>query len=151
MSDGPQQPSPGDPDAPWEYPADPGLPPPIHPGLQPGFPGAPGFPPGAPGYPPPGYPMYPGYDPYRPTKPFGTNGKAVGALIAALAGLMFCGVPSVAGLVLGVIAMRETKRTGQDGYGLALAGAIIGGVVTAGLVLMILLWIGIVASGFSLV
>lgn len=150
MSDGPQQSPPGDPNAPWDYPADPGLPPPVHPGLQAGFPGAPGFP-GVPGFAPPGYPGYPGYDPYRPAKPFGTNGKAVGALVAALAGLMFCGVPSVFGLVLGVIAMRETRRTGQDGYGLALAGAIIGGVVTAGLVLMILLWIGVVASGFSLV
>lgn len=145
MSDGPSQaPPPGDPNAAWEYPADPGLPPPVYPGPQPGFPGAPGFP-------SPGYPGYPVYDPYRPVKPLGTNGKAVGALIAALVGLVFCGVPSVGGLVLGVIAMRETKRTGQDGYGLALAGAVIGGLVTAGLVLMILLWIGVIASGFSLV
>ena len=144
MSDGPAQPRPGDPNAPWDYPADPGLPPPIYPGPQAGFPGAPG-------YPPPGFPMYPGYDPYRPARPLGTNGKAVGALIAALVGLMFCGVPSVAGLVLGVIAMRETRRTGQDGYGLALAAAVIGGLVTAGLVLMMLLWIGVFASGFSLV
>lgn len=144
MSEGPQQPLPGDPNAPWEYPADPGLPPPIHPGPPAGFPVPPG-------YPPLGYPGYPGWDPYRPAKPPGTNGKAVGALIAALVGLLFCGVPSVVGLVLGVIAMRETKRTGQDGYGLALAGTVIGGLVTAGLVLMILLWIGVIASGFSLV
>jgi len=150
VSDGSQQPAPGDPNAPWDYPADPGLPPPIHPGPQAGFPEGPGFP-GAPGFAPPGYPAYPGYDPYRPAKPLGTNGKAVGALIAALVGLLFCGVPSVVGLVLGVIAMRETRRTGQDGYGLALAGTIIGGLVTAGLVLMILLWIGVIASGFSLV
>ncbi len=147
MSEGPAQPPAGEPNAAWDYPADPGLPPPIYPGPHAGFPGAPGYPP--PGY--PGYPAYPGYDPYRPAKPLGTNGKAVGALIAALIGLLFCGVPSVAGLVLGVIAMRETKRTGQDGYGLALAAAIIGGLVTAGLVLMILLWIGVFASGFSLV
>lgn len=145
MTDGPPQPPPGDPDAPLDYPADPGLPPPVYPGPHPGFPGPP------PGYPPMGFPGYPGYDPYLPPKPLGTNGKAVGALVAALVGLVFCGVPSVAGLVLGVIAMRETRRTGQDGYGLALAGTIIGGLVTAGLVLMILLWIGVFASGFSLV
>ena len=146
MSDGPRQPPPGDPNAPLEYPTDPGLPPPLYPGPQAGYPGAPG-------YPPPGYPVYPGpgYDPYRPAKPLGTNGKAVGALIAALLGLVFCGVPSVAGLVLGVIAMRETKRTGQDGYGLALTAAIIGGLVTAGLGLMTLLWIGVFASGFTMV
>lgn len=154
MSEGPQQSS--DPNAPLDYPADPGLPPPIYPAPQGGFPGAPGYPgmpgyPGAPGYPPPGYPVYPGYDPYRPSKPLGTNGKAVAALVSALVGLVFCGLPSVAGLVFGVIAMRETRRTGQDGYGLALAGVIIGGLITAGLVLMILLWIGVFASGFSLV
>jgi Domain of unknown function (DUF4190) len=111
------------------------------------YPGGPGYP----GYPPPGHPMYPGYDPYLPAKPFGTNGKAIAALVTSLVGLVFCGLPSVAGLILGIIAMRETKRTGQDGYGLALTGAIIGGLVTAGLVLMILLWIGVIASGFSLV
>lgn len=148
MSEGPAQPPAGEPNPTWDYPADPGLPPPIYPGPPAGFPGAPG-------YPPPGYPGYPGapvfYHPYRPAKPPGTNGKAVGALVAALVGLLFCGVPSVVGLVLGVIAMRETKRTGQDGYGLALAGTVIGGLVTAGLVLMILLWIGVVASGFTLV
>ncbi|MGB5150690.1 MAG: DUF4190 domain-containing protein [Mycobacterium sp.] len=113
--------------------------------------GAPSYDQGA-GYPVhPGYPVYPGYDPYQPAKPFGTNGTAIAALVISLAGLVFCGLPSVAGLVLGVIAMRETKRTGQDGYGLALTGAIIGGIAAAGLVLMILLWIGVFASGFSLV
>ncbi len=38
-----------------------------------------------------------------------------------------------------MIAMRETKRTGQEGWGLALAGTIIGGVfVAAGLVVLVL-------------
>lgn len=142
MSEGPA-PNHDEPQVPLDYPADPGLPPPVYPPSQAGLSGYPG-------YPPPGYPGYPAYDPYRPAKPPGTNGKAIGALIAALIGLLFCGVPSVVGLVLGVIAMRETKRTGQDGYGVALAGAVIGGLVTAGLVLMALLWIGVVASSFTL-
>ena len=114
---------------PVDYPADVGLPPPVYPGAA----------------------GYPGYAPYPPTKPPGTNGKAIAALVTSLLGLVCCGLPSIAGLVLGVIGMRETKRTGQDGYGLALAGAVIGGLVTAGLVLMVLLWIGVIASGFSLV
>ena len=136
---GPYQPQ--DPFAPVDYPTDPGLPPPVYPGPYPAAP-----------YQAPGYPSYayPGYDPYR-QKPLGTNGKAIAALVVALGGLVFCGLPSVAGLVLGVIAMRETRRTGQDGWGLALAGTIIGGLATAGLVLYILLWVGIIASGFSLV
>ena len=88
---------------------------------------------------PAGYPGYQPYDPYRPTKPPGTNGKAIAALVTSLAGLMFCGLPSIVGLILGIIAMRESKRTGQDGYGIALAGTIIGGVLTALLVLYLVL------------
>ena len=53
------------------------------------------------------------------------------------------------GLILGVIAMRETKRTGQDGYAMALIGAIIGGLAVAGWVLYLLLSIGIYASGWQ--
>ena len=82
---------------------------------------------------PPGYPGYHPYDPYRQGKPPGTNGKAIAALVTALVGLVFCGLPSIGGLILGIIAMRECKRTGQDGYGIALAGAIIGGLVTVAL------------------
>lgn len=139
MTENPPHPQhPPDPFAPVDYPADPGLPPPVY---SAPYPPAPGYP-----YPAP----FPGYDPYR-QKPLGTNGKAIAALITALGGLVFCGIPSVVGLILGVIAMRETRRTGQDGWGLALAGVIIGGLAAAGLVLYILLWIGIIASGFSLV
>jgi uncharacterized protein DUF4190 len=124
----------------------PGLPPPVY--APPPYPGpgyvGPGGPAGYPGYPgylgpggPAGYPGYPGgypypvdpYDPYRRHKLPGTNGKAIAALVTALAGLLFCGLPSIVGLVLGIIAMRETRQTGQDGFGIALAGAIIGGLV----------------------
>ena len=51
---------------------------------------------------------------------------------------MFCGLPSIVGLILGVIAMRETKRTGQEGYGLALAGVIVGALAVVGLLLYVL-------------
>ena len=45
--------------------------------------------------------------------------------------------------------MRECRRTGQDGYGIALAGAIIGGLVTALWVLYLVVIVGIYASGFQ--
>ena len=84
----PENPPP-DPYAPVDYPAHfPPLPPPVYPPPYP--------PPG--GYPyPGGYPGYTGdpYDPYRPMKPPGTNGKAIGALVSSLAGLVFCGLPSM--------------------------------------------------------
>jgi hypothetical protein len=126
-----------DPYAPVDYPLGyPPLPPPVYP-----QPHAGGYPTGYPGYAP--------YDPYRQGKPAGTNGKAIAALVTALGGLMFCGLPSIGGLILGIIAMRECKRTGQDGYGIALAGAIIGGLVAILLLLYLVVVVGIFASGFQ--
>ncbi|KRE29285.1 hypothetical protein ASG82_27110 [Mycobacterium sp. Soil538] len=94
---------------------DPGLPPPV-------------YPPPYPGPPPPGYySAYPAYATYPgyPPRPPGTNGKAIAALATALGGLICCGLPSIVGLVLGIIAMRETRRTGQNGFGLAVAAVVI--------------------------
>ena len=136
-------PQPSDAYAPVDYPTNAGQPPPAYPGpfdTPPGMP-YPGYPqPGYPqgGYPPPAMPgapyqPYPGgyYDPYRPAAPTGTNGKAIAALVTSLLGLSCCLVPGVVGIILGVIAMRETKQTGQDGHGMALAGVIIGALALA--------------------
>ncbi|BBY31239.1 DUF4190 domain-containing protein [Mycolicibacterium sediminis] len=142
--DGPATP---DPYAPLDYPAGPDLPPPVYDAYPP-----------PPGYgPPPPYPMpaagyqYGGYDPYRATKPPGTNGKAIAALVTSLGGLLFCGLPSIVGLILGIVALRETRSTGQDGFGLALAGTIVGALVAIGSFLYFVMFVGIMASGFSLV
>jgi Domain of unknown function (DUF4190) len=108
-----------DPFAPVDYPADypgppgyPPLPPPAYPGASP---------------PPGGYP-YPPYHPYGPAIPPGTSGKAIASLVCGLVGvaLCVCFLPSLAAVVLGVIAMSETKRTGQSGYPLAVAGLTLG-------------------------
>lgn len=157
--------TPSDPYAPVDYPSDPTTTPqyPVPPAYpQSGYP-PPGQPPGyqAPGYPPPGYPQtgypppgppqqagypqqqyptgYPyGYDPYAPVRPTGINGKAIASLVTSLIGLLCCVIPAVVGIVLGVLAMRETKRTGQDGHGLALAGVIVGALAVAfGVIVMI--------------
>ena len=132
MSIPPEQP---DPYAPVDYPTGYSpLPPPVYPQGS--------------AY-PSGYPVYPSYDPYRAGKPPGTNGKAIAALVTSLIGLMCCGLPSIAGLILGVMGMRETKRTGQDGYAIALVGAVIGGLAVAGWVIYLLLSVGIYASGWQ--
>lgn len=136
----PGYPQPGPP--PPGFPTD-GYPPPDYP--PPDYPPAGYPPPGAApmGYPPPGYPPpYPGgygypYDPYGQQRPPGTNGKAIAALVTSLGGVFFCGVPSLVGFVLGIVAMRETKRTGQDGHGLALAGVILGALAVVGWVLYV--------------
>jgi hypothetical protein len=95
------------------------------------------YPPSPQGYPPPFPPPYQppyqpqyGTDPYRVGLPQGTNGQAIAALVAAIVGLPLCccAIPSIVAIVLGVVAMNETKRTGQDGHGMALAAVIIGGI-----------------------
>jgi hypothetical protein len=85
----------------------------------------PGYAPPSPGYgPPPGY----GYPPmYR--RP--TNQLAIVSLVLAFV------IPPAA-LVVGIVARKQIRQTGEDGDGLALAGVIIGGITTALLVLMIL-------------
>ena len=132
-------PPPTAPNAPVDYPANyPPLPPPVY---QTPYPQAAGYP----------YPPYGGdpFDPYRPLKPPGTNGKAVAALVCSLAGLVFCGLPSIAGIILGIVAMRETKRTGQDGFGLAVAGLAIGAVIVVLMLVYIAFMVFIVSSSTS--
>lgn len=124
---------PPDPSAPIDYPP---TYPPV-PGSYP--PPPPGF--SAPGFPPPYQPYGAGpYDPYQTGRPQGTNGQAIGALVSSIAGvaLCFCFIPSIVGIVLGILAMNETKRTGQEGHGMALAAVIVGAV---GLALGVLIYI----------
>jgi Domain of unknown function (DUF4190) len=134
-------PPPVDPYAPVDYPASyPNLPPPVYPQPYAGVPNYPGY---------PGYPPDP-YDPYRRLKQPGTNGKAIAALMVSLVGLLACGIPSVVGAILGIIAMQETKRTGQDGYGLALAGVIIGALSALfGIFLVLMMIIGATTATYS--
>jgi len=122
----------GDPE-PVDYPTNAGLPPPIYP--PPGYAAAPSY--------------FPPYDPYRPTRPLGTNGKAIASLITSIAGWLCCAPLGIVGLILGVIAMRETKRTGQEGWGIALAGTIIGGLFTVALVVVLVLYIALGVSAIQ--
>jgi hypothetical protein len=97
------------------------------------------YPPPQPGYPPPagyGYdappyqPMSPGYgQPYPPSgypaSQSRTNTLAIASLVASLVGLLpLCG--PIGGIVLGGIAINQIKRTQQEGYGMAVAGIVVG-------------------------
>src|SRR6202020_1603933 len=97
----------------------------------------PGYSAAPPGYGPPGYgpPPYPGgyypapeyqgaYGP-QPATQSGTNGMAVASLISSFTGLVCC-IGGVVGIVLGIIALDQIKRTRQEGYALAVAGIVIG-------------------------
>lgn len=121
----------------------------------PGYP-PPGFPPPS-GYPAPpsGYPAPPpvGYPPvgygYVAPPSATTNSMAIGALVSGLLGWVICGIGSVVGVVLGIIALRQIKQTGQGGRGLAMAGIIVGGIGTAvgvGVVLFYLYFVVLLAS-----
>jgi hypothetical protein len=120
----------------------PGYPPPPYPG-PPGY-GAPSYPPpppyGAPqfGAPPPGYgPPSAGYGPptgypapdysaYGPPAQK-TNSLAIASLVASLVGFL-CWLGSIAGIVLGIVAMNQIKQSREEGHGLAIAGIAIGAI-----------------------
>lgn len=104
-----------------------------------------------PPYPPPPYPPYPDpYGPYASGKPPGINGMAIAALVTALAGPLLCGAPSIVAVVLGIVAMRDTRRTGQDGYGMALAGVIIGTIVVfLGAIVAVIWFAGMMSMGLN--
>jgi hypothetical protein len=59
----------------------------------------------------------------------------------AILSLVLAFVFAPAGLILGIIARKQIRQTGEDGAGLALAGIIVGGIFTAFFVLLIVFWI----------
>jgi hypothetical protein len=74
-------------------------------------------------YAPPGY----AYGPPFAVQP--TNGLAIAALICSLAGLMTC-ISAPVGAVLGHVARRQIRERGEAGDGMALAGIIVGWIIT---------------------
>lgn len=121
--------------------------PPYYPPPPPSYP-----PPPMGGYPPP-QPYPPGYGdpyaaPYGNTQPH-TNGLAIGSLVASLVGVplaFFCfigGIGSIAGIVLGIIALNQIKQNGEQGRGMAIAGIAVGAAT-------VMLFIILFAIGFGL-
>src|SRR5687768_13156714 len=72
------------------------------------------------GAPPGHYPAIP--PPY--TVP--TSGMAVASLVCSLVGLVTFGLGSIPGIILGHLALPETRSGRRGGHGLAIAGLIIG-------------------------
>jgi len=87
-----------------------------------------------------------GYPPPYPAYPPPTNPMAIAALVCAL-------TIAPVGLGLGIAARKQIRRTGEQGDGLALAGIIIGGIVTGIWVLLIVVliisWVALVNTGFG--
>jgi Domain of unknown function (DUF4190) len=119
------------------------------------------------GYPPPyqsgamgyrGPPGYPIYDPYQVSLPE-TNGLAIGSLVTSIAGVVL-GVPltllcylglliPIAGIVLGVMALNQIKRTNQQGRGVAIAGIAVGAISLVLLVVLVIVAMTLALSPLS--
>jgi len=111
---------------------------------QPGF-----MSPGYVGDVPPDPPMapYPAPGPY-PYAPYGYYPSPPTSTLAILA-LVFAFVIPPAGLVLGIVGLRQISRTGEGGRGMAIAGVAVGGVFTAFFVIYLVLVIVFLASAAS--
>jgi len=54
---------------------------------------------------------------------------------------VFAFVFAPVGLVLGIVARRQIRQTGEEGDGMALAGIIIGGIAAAFYAVFIVIWV----------
>ena len=104
-------------------------------------------------YAPPAYPQgYPVRPPYSAPQGYGapayplrkTDGLAIASLVCSLVGIIFSftivlGLASVAGVIMGHLSLRRLKTSGDAGYGMAMAGTIIGWVGVGLTVLMFVL------------
>jgi hypothetical protein len=78
---------------------------------------------------------------------------AIVSLVLSLVGL-FCGLTAPAGAIVGHIARKQIRQTGEGGDGMALAGIIVGWIITGLLlayvaVIAVIAVIGIASSSSS--
>lgn len=84
------------------------------------------------GYPPPG--AYYGYPPMATRR---TNGLSIAALVCGICGFIYL-VPAILGVIFGVISLRQIRRDGTDGRGMAIAGIVTGALWLALVVVLVL-------------
>lgn len=92
-------------------------------------------------------PAPPGYGP-SPTGQPATNTLAIVSLICSLAGL-FVWVSAPVGAILGHIARKQIRERGEQGEGMAMAGIIVGWVLTGIFVLCCIGYIGVIVFAVS--
>lgn len=80
----------------------------------------------------------------------GASGISITSMVLSLISIFFCPVTAIPGMIMGYIELGRIKRgqSSRDGNGFALAGAIIGTVITALMVLVVVavIIIGIIAA-----
>ena len=97
------------------------------------------------------------YQPYGglPPAPYGTfqptpqtNGLAIGSLVVSIASIFVCcGLTGVVGAIMGHIARKQIRETGEGGAGLALGGVIVGwvsfGLAVAGVIFYVVAFVAL--------
>ena len=108
--------------------------------------------------PPPPYSAPPDYGPggYGPTSSYpgaygypqsrGTNGLAIASLVVSCASIITCQLLGIAGAIMGHVARKQIKESGEEGDGLALGGIIVGWIVAGLAILFILLYVLFIAG-----
>lgn len=102
--------------------------------------------------PPVNYPQ-PGPEGFQTApNPQKTNGLAIASLVLGIVGILFCWcygfgiLPSIPGVILGIISLGQIKKNGQGGKGIAIAGlilSILGGLLS---IIMIFVFVHVLTS-----
>ena len=79
----------------------------------------------------------------------GTNGMATASMVLGLVGFVSCGLTSVLAIIFGHVAQSQIKRTREEGSGMAVAGLILGYIVTAGWVIFWIFYVWLWAIMFG--
>ncbi|MEV4010315.1 DUF4190 domain-containing protein [Nonomuraea angiospora] len=85
-----------------------------------------------------------------PQQPRSTNGMAVASLVLGIIGLIFCGLTSIPGVILGHIALNRIKKTGEEGSGMAVGGLVTSYITVVIWVLCWLIFGGLILSMIGL-
>jgi hypothetical protein len=80
------------------------------------------------------YQQTPGYVPPPPT-----NSLAITSLVLSCSSIIVI-ITAPIGIITGLIALKQIKRTGEQGKGLAMAGVIVGTFFTLIMLLFLLCW-----------
>ncbi|MEH0984644.1 DUF4190 domain-containing protein [Micromonospora sp. CPCC 205556] len=90
-------------------------------------------------------PAYPGYG--YPTAPK-TNSMAIAALVLSLVGFASC-ITAPIGAILGHVARKQIRETGEGGEGMAKAAIIVGWILTGLLLLLIAFYIVVIVLAIA--
>ena len=60
---------------------------------------------------------------------------AIASIVASCVGVL-CGIGSIVGIALGIVALNQIKQTREGGHGIAIAGIVVGAVT----LLLNLIW-----------